>query len=66
MLSEQLYNGVRERRGGDCKTGHSRARLPKYVCIICIFPPAELTHVSSVVRASAAFPSPWMDSMAVE
>lgn len=30
------------------------------------FPPAGPTHVSSVVRASAALPSPWMDSMAVE
>lgn len=30
------------------------------------FPPAGQTHVSSVVRASAALPSPWMDSMAVE
>lgn len=32
-----------------------------------VFPPAaEQTHVSSVVTASAALPSPWMDSKAVE
>lgn len=65
---------VCERKGGDYEeTNKGRVCVPKYMCIKCVCvcvsvppPPAEPTHVSSVVRASAALPSPWMDSMAVE
>lgn len=59
-------------KSGD--TDAQRRRVYVQICAhymsvcVCVTPPppAEPTHVSSVVRASAAFPSPWMDSMAVE